>query len=353
MVGAARTRFGRHGATAADLAHDAVAAALADADIAATDISAAFIACRGSPGPAGADTLHIRLGLRRAGIVNADGPRHEHLGEWGANALHLACRGVERGVFDTVLCIGVEALADGAGALPSPEVLRGRGDAARRYIAASGATVGQLALTAAKNHRHGADDPATAVTAQAVLDSEAVAWPLTRFMVAPRAAGAAAVVISTHARDRRSVPVRASVLCAGTDPDGQHGGRAVALAYGRAGVGPDDLDCAEVHDDTAAAELAAYETLQLVPSGQGPQLVETGFTALGGVLPVNPSGGLLTLGELPGASAPAQVAELARQLRGEAAVRQVAGARTALAMTRGAGERPQEQVTAVTILGAA
>lgn len=357
VVGAATTRFGRHGATAADLAHEAVTAAMADADLTPHDVSAAFVASSQSAGPAGADALHLRLGLRRAGLARGNGRRPEHVSASGASALHLASRGVESGLYDVVICLGVEALADDAGSLPAPEALRVRCDAARRYMAASGATVAQLAMTAAKNHRHGADNPAAGtspqVTARAVLDSDVVAWPLTRLMVAPRASGAAAVVLAARARDRRSVRVRASVLSARAGGDALQDGRAVALAYRRARMGPDDLDCAEVHDVTAAAELAAYEALQLVPSGQGPQLVETGFTALGGVLPVNPSGGLLSLGDLPGASAPAQVAELVRQVRGEARARQVPGARTALALSLAEGRDPGEQVVAVTILGAA
>src|SRR5690606_20724277 len=96
---------------------------------------------------------------------------------------------------------------------------------------------------------------------------------------------------------------------------------------------PEDLDLAEVDDDTAAEEMAAYEALQFAPHGQGPELVESGFTALGGVLPVNPSGGLLAQGEAVGASGIAQICEIAWQLRGEAGRRQVSGARVGLALS--------------------
>jgi acetyl-CoA acetyltransferase len=100
-------------------------------------------------------------------------------------------------------------------------------------------------------------------------------------------------------------------------------------------MGPEDLDCGEVDDVTAAAELAAYEDLQLAPAGQGPELIDTGFTALGGVTPVNTSGGLLSLGELPGASGLSQIVHVVKQLRGEAGPRQVERARVGLAQSGG------------------
>jgi acetyl-CoA acyltransferase len=107
--------------------------------------------------------------------------------------------------------------------------------------------------------------------------------------------------------------------------------RAARLAYCASGVGPDDLDVVELDDVTAAAELAVYEDLQLAPEGQGPELIDSGFTALGGVLPVNTSGGLLSAGELPGVWGLAQICHLAWQLRGEAGALQIPGARVGLA----------------------
>ena len=177
------------------------------------------------------------------------------------------------------------------------------------------------------------------VSPQQVLSSELLDRPLTRLMVAPSHSGAAAVVLSGGPG---SVLVRASLL---VDEDAR--GQAARLAYDSAGLGPEDLDCAEVDDVTAAAELAAYEDLQLAPAGQGPELIDSGFTSLGGVTPVNPSGGLLSSGELPGASALAQIVHVVRQLRGEAGPRQVERARVGLAQSGGEGNP-----AALTILGA-
>ena len=112
---------------------------------------------------------------------------------------------------------------------------------------------------------------------------------------------------------------------------------AAKAAYEQAGIGPDDLDVVECQDTDAARELLAYEELLLCGPGDCGRLLSDGATALGGRLPVNPSGGLLSKGEPLGASALGQVVELVRQLRGQAGTRQVEGARVALAHTVGRG----------------
>ncbi len=348
VVGAATTRFGRVERTPAELAHEAVTLALAAARREPDDVAAVFIGCQGTGSVPGADALSVRLGLRRSGL-RRNGRPAEYVSAAGAQAFHLAWRAVESGLHDLVLCVGAERLAlCGEGA-------QERAAAARRYMAASGATVEQLARAAAKNHCQGARNPAAcaagAVSPQAVLESDLVASPLTRLMIAPRTAGAAALVLASRppGRGRRGrLPrVRASVLAGAGDE-----ARAAQLAYAAAALGPEDVDCAEVHDETAAAELAAYETLQFVPAGEGPELIDSGFTALGGVLPVNASGGLLSLGELGGVSGIAQVCELAAQLSGAAGARQVPGARVGLAHNRGPG-KDGGRLVALTLLSSA
>ncbi|MDX6728599.1 MAG: hypothetical protein QOK49_3404, partial [Baekduia sp.] len=131
-----------------------------------------------------------------------------------------------------------------------------------------------------------------------------------------------------------------------------HGAVAEAgrMGYQAAGIGPDDVDCAEVDDATAAGELMSYEALQFAPDGQGPELVAGGFTMLGGVLPVNASGGMLAQGEAVRASGVAQICELAWQLRRQAGRRQVAGARVGLACSAGSTDdgAPVVSLTIVT-----
>jgi acetyl-CoA acetyltransferase len=112
---------------------------------------------------------------------------------------------------------------------------------------------------------------------------------------------------------------------------------AVDAAYEEAGIGPEELDVVECQDTDAARELGSYEELRLCPAGGSAELIDQGATALGGRLPVNTSGGLLSKGEPLGASALGQVVELVRQLRGTAGARQVDGARVALAHTVGRG----------------
>ncbi|MBK5220232.1 MAG: thiolase family protein, partial [Thermoleophilia bacterium] len=125
--------------------------------------------------------------------------------------------------------------------------------------------------------------------------------------------------------------------------------RAAGLAYFGAGLGPEDLDLAEVEDATPAAEISAYEALELAPAQRGPELVETGFTELGGVVPVNVSGATLAQGRVPGSGAILQLIELAQQLRGRAGRRQVPGARVGLALC-GDAIGPQAS-TSLTIVG--
>jgi acetyl-CoA acetyltransferase len=112
---------------------------------------------------------------------------------------------------------------------------------------------------------------------------------------------------------------------------------AATAAYEEAGLGPSDLDVVECQDTDAARELQSCEELGLCEPGASGALLDSGATALGGRLPVNPSGGLLSKGEPLGASALGQVVELTRQLRGECGPRQVEGARVALAHTVGRG----------------
>ncbi|MGW0827769.1 thiolase C-terminal domain-containing protein [Streptomyces sp. NPDC002845] len=128
--------------------------------------------------------------------------------------------------------------------------------------------------------------------------------------------------------------------------------RASALAYEQAGLGPHDLDVVEVHDAAAPAELMVYEELGLCGPGEGSALLRSGSTALGGRVPVNPSGGLLSRGHPLGATGCAQLVELTDQLRGRCGPRQVPGARVALAENGGGFLGTDPAAMVVTILTA-
>jgi acetyl-CoA acyltransferase len=350
------------GSSAAAVARATAREALSDAGVDARRVTAVFVGSGGNGSAPGPEAVAVRLGLRALGFrppsadIEPDAPtgRVEHVSASAVEALHQACGAVELGSDDLVLCIGTEQTVSAS--WPPPTALTARALAARRYLNGAGASMHDLARVVAKNRRHGAARGiARELAVDEVMAGEVLEWPLTREMVAARGLGAAALVLASHAAvrsdARRGVRIRASVLVSADEENGSEpAGRAARLAYREAALGPEDLDLAELHDVTAAAELAAYEQLGLVADGRSAQLVQSGFTALGGVLPVNPSGGLLCLGERPGASAITQIAELTRQLRCEAGAVQVPGATAALAQCLGRPEHGMPAVLGLTIL---
>jgi len=213
---------------------------------------------------------------------------------------------------------------------------------ARQYMRSSGATVEDFAEVAVKNHLHGTLNPYAqyreAVTRQDVLASREIAGPLTLLMCSPIGDGAAAAVLCSRQAARKlevtnPVHVRASVVVSGRDREpGEETAveRAAERAYETAGIAPSDLDVVEVHDAAAPAELMVYEELGLCGKGEGPGLLASGATRLGGRQPVNPSGGLLSKGHPIGATGIGQIVEVVWQLRGQAGDRQVDGARVGL-----------------------
>jgi acetyl-CoA acyltransferase len=214
------------------------------------------------------------------------------------------------------------------------------------YMRKSGATAEDFARIAVKNQGNGKLNPKAQyggdVTVEEVLASREISGPLTLLMCSPIGDGAAAIVVCSEEAARRlgseTVRIRATALVSGRDRTPDEPGaveRAVAKAYNIAGVGPEDLDVLEVHDAAAPAELMIYEELGLCGPGEGPKLLASGETALGGRIPVNPSGGLLAKGHPIGATGCAQLVELADQLRGRCGARQVEGAQVALAENGG------------------
>jgi acetyl-CoA acetyltransferase len=220
--------------------------------------------------------------------------------------------------------------------------------AARMHMQQYGTTQRQLAVIAAKNHYHASMNPLAQyqvdMSVEEVLNDKAVAFPLTRSMCAPMGDGAtAALLCSGKALKRfagaRPVKVLASVLTSGSIPKGGGmdliGKRLSEKAYATAGLGPEDIDVAEVHDATAFGELLQCEELGFCAEGEGGPFAESGATKVGGKLPINTSGGLECRGHPIGASGIAQLVELVTQLRGEAGKRQVEGARIAMAENGG------------------
>jgi acetyl-CoA acetyltransferase len=340
LLGVAATSLSPNTREARPLAREAVAAALADAGVGPSEVDGVAIAAADSEFDLGCFDV---LGRERR-------PYRCRCG-LGSVALHSAWSAVSAGAGDLVVCVG----HDGGTAGAAPEI-ETQAAAAREYMQHSGATEQHLARVAAKNRRHGAANPhaplGTAVDAEEILSSEMLLWPLRQLMVAVPAQGAAAVILGSRGAGRRLGPkaprVRASVLLDEGSRGGSSAARAARLGYFSAGLGPEEIDLAEIEDPTPVDELAAYEALEFAPDGSGPELVDSGFTALGGVVPVNSSGGSLSQGQVRGAGGILQLVELSLQLRDRAGPRQVPGARVGLGLA-GSSTTPGK-VTSMTIL---
>lgn len=231
----------------------------------------------------------------------------------------------------------------------------------RRY----GTTQRQIAVGASKNHRHGSLNPKAQyrfeVSVEEVLADRPVSWPLTRSMCSPIGDGAAAALLCSRealasfppAARARAVKVRASALSGGKYRRLDEPGLSQAAArkaYARAGLSPADIDLAEVHDATSFCEIYQAEMMGFCAEGEGGRLVESGATALGGRIPINVSGGLVSKGHPVGATGLSMVHEVCLQLRGEAGPRQVAGAALGLIENGGGVMGFDEAACAVTIL---
>lgn len=228
-----------------------------------------------------------------------------------------------------------------------------------------GTTREQIAAVAAKNHNHGVLNPNAQyrfpMTVEEVLADRHVSGPLTRAMCAPTGDGAAAVLLcSKEALTRlpaetrnRAVRVRASALSgskfrAVEEPSLSR--VAADRAYEMSGVGPGDIDLAEVHDATSFCELYQMEMLRFCAEGESGPMAQSGATRLGGRLPINTSGGLVSKGHPIGATGLSMTAEIVMQLRGEAGERQVEGASMGLVENGGGVIGLEEAICAVTVL---
>ncbi len=230
-----------------------------------------------------------------------------------------------------------------------------------------GTTQRQIAAGASKNHQMGSLNPGAQyrfeVSIDDVMNDRVVSWPLTRSMCAPIGDGAAGAIVCSadflatcppEIRER-AVRVLTVQLSGGKyrDPDEPSLSRVAAQkAYRRAGLTPDDIDIAEVHDATSFCEIYQSEMMGFCPEGQGGAYVESGATTLGGKHPINLSGGLVSKGHPIGATGLSMIHELTTQLRGEAGLRQALGARVALAENGGGVVGFDEAVCAVTLLQA-
>jgi acetyl-CoA acyltransferase len=299
----------------------------------------------------------------------------------GASAFNTAYSLVAGGFHDVILVVGLEKLTDrpGQGRPLTSDGVEIEGDlgftpavyyaaAAERHMATYGTTEEHLAMVAVKNRAAGVLNPnaqyRSPVTLQEVLESRRVVGRFHLFDCCPTGDGAAAVVLMSeeararYAPDVPQVRVDASVVQTG-HYDAQPSLLSFALdltasqrAYLQAGIGPEDVHVAEVHDAFTIGELIHYEDLGFCERGMAGPLVASGETALGGRLPVNPGGGLIARGHPLGATGVAQLIELTQQLRKDAGPRQVEGAKVGLAQVSGGFLAGDFATSAVTILSA-
>ncbi len=280
----------------------------------------------------------------------------------GALALKQAFLDVASGFSDIVLAGGVEKMTDidtgeatyGLAAAGDREYEAFQGVTfpglyaliARRHMYEYGTTREQLAKVAVKNHKNGAKNPYAQfpfeVTIEQVLNSTVIADPLRLLDCSPISDGAASVVLcpAERAKEFTNKPVKiigvghATDTIALADRENITTSKATVeagkQAYKMAGVRPEDIDVAEVHDCFTIAEICAMEDLGFVKKGEGGKAVEEGLTEIGGKIPINPSGGLKSKGHPVGATGIAQVVEVVTQLRGEAGERQVRNAKIGL-----------------------
>jgi acetyl-CoA acetyltransferase len=292
--------------------------------------------------------------------------------------MHLAWQGIAGGLYDAVLAVGVEkmthpdkatsfaAIGGSVDVETTPTDLpAGRSflmdlyaELSAEYMARSGATPEDFARVVVKNQRHGALNPLAQyggdLTVEEVLAAREIVWPFTLPMCSPISDGAAAALLVSDRFLPDGAPrvlVRASVMRS-APMAGENSVTSLAskAAYEVAGLGPEDLDCVEVHDAAASAELWIYEQLGLAEPGGGPELIRHGRTDLAGELPVNTSGGLLSRGHPIGATGLAQTVEAVLQLRGEAGERQVPDARVALTQNAGGFHGRDNVVSVIHVL---
>jgi acetyl-CoA acetyltransferase len=228
-----------------------------------------------------------------------------------------------------------------------------------------GTTQRQIATGASKNHHHGSLNPKAQyrfeLSIEEVLADRPISWPLTRAMCSPLGDGAAAAILCSQealASFPASARARAVRICTSELSGGKYRALdepglsriAADKAYARSGLRPQDIDLVELHDATSFCEIYQLEMLRFCPDGQGGRMVESGQTALGGALPVNVSGGLVSKGHPVGATGLSMVHEMCLQLRGEAGDRQVKDARIGLIENGGGVMGFDEAACAVTIL---
>lgn len=381
VIGIGKTAFGAFAdRDLRSLAVEAIEHALLDASLPPARIEAFYLGNFAGPSFVGQNHLAPYVGLAAGLSPGIPCTRFEDACASSGAALFHAWQAVASGFYDLVLVGGVEKMTSQTTPKVA-EILAGAGDMAgegnagatfpalfamitRRHMYQFGTTREQLAAVAVKNHANGALNPLAHmrknITMEQALAGKPVAEPLTVYDCSLVSDGAAAVVLAPLSRAHEFSARFARIL--GIAQTSDHVAldakddittfRAVRLAgqraYEMSGLGPEQIEFAELHDCFTIAEVIASEDLGFVPRGEGGPFAAAGCSSLSGRLPINTSGGLKSKGHPVGATGVGQVCDIVMQLRGEAGLRQVRRHRVGLAQNLGGSGA----TCVVTILGA-
>ncbi|WP_216828668.1 thiolase family protein [Alkalihalobacterium elongatum] len=369
------------------LSKEAIDKALLDTGISKKYIEAGYVGNSVAGVITGQDTIRGQVILNSYGLGGIPVFNVENACASGSTAFHLGWLGVSSGMYDCVLILGAEkmthpdrnqtfkAFRGGVDVEAMADEIRNEDTSksvfmdiyaqfARNFMERTGLTKTHLAKAAVKNHYNGSLNPYAQYqqsrTFEEVLNDRLVSEPLTRMMCAPVSDGAAACILCTEEflkkhSNKPPIFVEATVTKSTNVQKENDGLGVVALAaqtgYKMAGFGPEEIDLFEVHDTTIAAELMAYESLNLCPTGEIGNWIDQEYTTIHGHKPVNVSGGLITKGHPLGATGVGQIVELVWQLRGEAGKRQLEKQpKTALAQNAGGILGAENAACAITIL---
>jgi acetyl-CoA acetyltransferase len=405
VAGIAMTVFGRHPERSIDdLAGEALRGALKDAGCKVGDFGVAYYSGMTNGPLQGQISIPGQVVFSKIGIEGIPVYNVENACASGSSGFNLAVQSLKAGTTDVALALGSEKMnipdkakafaifeggwdvsraeenyqtlvRMGEGVVPPPgsesdkpysRFMAIYAAMCRWHMKTFGTTQRQIAAVCAKNHQHSVHNPFSQFrkpfTIDEVLAAPPITYPITLPMCAPLSDGAAAAILCTEAGlkrigadPKRCIRVAASVIGSFThrrlDEPQKSAGRLAALkAYEIAGLGPEDMDVAEVHDASAMGEILQSENLGFVPFGGGGPAAERGEFTLGGRIPINPSGGLESKGHPLGATGIGQLYELVTQLRGEAGQRQVEGARHAIQENGGGLQGIEEAAVAIHIL---
>ncbi|HIC34886.1 MAG TPA: thiolase family protein [Gammaproteobacteria bacterium] len=364
VVGVDMIKFGRFpDKTVPQIGAEAAHLALDDSGLTIQDMEALYCGNLGQASGMVGQRILQEIGQTGIPVVNVS-----NACATGATAFREAWASVKAGLYDLVIAVGVEqmgkGLLGGAGGSKgiSKEGLLGSGtmpsvfaEAGMEHARNYGTTFEQFAKVSVKNHHHSTMNPKAMyqieTPLETVMNAEMISYPNTKLMCSVNVDGSAAAIIASEKKAKelglmgRAIKVRASVLT--SDPWQERDlvmpdvntctRRAAAAAYEMAGLGAEDIDLVELHDCFATAEILHYENLGLCDDGEAGRMIDDGEVALGGKVPVNMSGGLLSKGHPLGATGIANIYEVSTHLRGEAGQRQVEGARIGLTHVIGLG----------------